>query len=108
MVLRASHGPKSPNRPNRVPFASRVPHTTRTHERTQGHRGRFAAPAPAFPAGVRGRVRPVVHPQRRHAVREPIPVHVVRRSRPNRSASRAGAGGHRLVVMTAARTVGAR
>ena len=102
MVLRASHGQRSPNRPNRVPRASRVPHTTRLHERTQGHRGRFAAPAPAFPTGVRGRVRPTVHSRRHRTVRVPIPVHNARRFRPTFSASRAGAGGHRLFITTAA------
>jgi hypothetical protein len=104
MVLRASHGPKSPNRPNRVPLASRVPHTTRPHERTLGHRGRFAAPAPVFPTGVRGRVRLVVPSPRHRIVREPTPVHDARRSRPAFSASQAGTGGHRFDVTTAART----
>jgi hypothetical protein len=101
MVLRASHGLGSPNRPNRVPRVSHVPRMTRPHERTQGHRGRFVAPARQVPLGVRGRVRPVVHSRRRHIVREPIPVHVARRSRRALSASQAGTGGHRLVVITA-------
>lgn len=102
MVLRASHGPKSPNRPDRVPRASCLPQTTRPHERTLGHRGRFAAPAPNSPCGVRGRARPVVHLQCHRIVCVPIPAHDARRSRSMFGASLDGTGGHRLTVTTAA------
>jgi len=108
MVLRASHGPKSPNRPNCVPRVSCLPRATRPHQRTLGHRGRLAAPAPDSPCGVRGRARPVVHSLRRRPVHAPIPVHDARRFRLNVSASRAGTGGYRLFLTTAARATGAR
>ena len=95
MELRASHG-QSPKRPNRVLCASCLPRTTRPHERTLGHRGRFAAPAPNPPYGVRGRVRPVVRSPFSRIVREPILVREAHRSRPNLSAPRAGTGGQPL------------
>jgi hypothetical protein len=73
-----------------------------------GQRGRLAAPAPTSPCGVRGRVRPVAHSWHPRTVREPIPVHDARRSRPHYSASQAGIGGHLLVSMTAVQAAGAR
>jgi hypothetical protein len=101
MVLRASHG-RPPTRPNRVPRASCLPRTMRPRQRTQGHRGRFAAPAPNFP-WARGRARPVVHSQCHRTVREPVPAHGARRSRLSRSGSPAGTGGIPSDMTTAAR-----